>query len=201
MSEDASFPESLCRIVLTGFMGAGKTTVGALLAARLGWEFADTDRVIEAHAHCTIAQIFEREGETAFRDEEGAAIRELGRSERMVIGLGGGSLEMEATREFLASLPGTLIVFLEAPLEILLARCARQEDGPVRPVLAERAGLAERWRRRLPWYRAAHLTVETAGLSAEAVAESILRTLETEAPGGTVRLAPPQPRARIGARP
>jgi len=198
MRETASFPANLSRIVLTGFMGAGKTTVGALLAPRLGWEFVDTDRVIEAHAQCTIAEIFERDGETAFRDEEGAAIRELARSERVVIGLGGGSLEMEATREFLAAMPRTLIVFLEAPLETLLARCASQQDGPVRPVLADRAGLAERWKRRVPWYREAHLTVETRGLSPEEVVDRILRRLEAGVGDGLAG-APPADRSGVRA--
>ncbi len=196
MSEAVSFPANLSRIVLTGFMGAGKTTVGALLARRLGWEFVDSDRVVEERAGCTIAEIFRRDGEVAFRDLEGAAVREIAWSERIVVGLGGGAVEMEATREFLASLSRTLFVYLEAPLEILLARCASHQDGPVRPVLADRAGLAERWRRRIPWYREAHLTVETGRLQPDEVAELIFRTLQTTEGGPTH----PAVRARTGAR-
>src|ERR1700742_506775 len=107
MGEAASFPGSVSRIVLTGFMGAGKTTVGALLARRLGWDFVDSDRIVESRAGCTVAQIFEREGEPAFREKEAAAVRDLAKGERVVIGLGGGALETPTTREFLALLPDT----------------------------------------------------------------------------------------------
>jgi len=198
MHEAGSLSANLSRIVLTGFMGAGKTTVGAILARRLGWDFVDSDRIVEARAGCTIGEIFSREGEQAFREKEAAAIRDIAKSEHLVIGLGGGAVEAAATREFLSSLSDTLIVFLEAPLETLLARCAGHEDGPVRPVLADRDRLSERWSRRLPWYAQAHLTVETGGLSPEEVADWIIRRLQTEAGAGG--LEHPRP-ARTGARP
>jgi len=198
MHEAGSLSANLSRIVLTGFMGAGKTTVGAILARRLGWDFVDSDRIVEARAGCTIGEIFSREGEQAFREKEAAAIRDIAKSEHLVIGLGGGAVEAAATREFLSSLSDTLIVFLEAPLETLLARCAGHEDGPVRPVLADRDRLSERWSRRLPWYAQAHLTVETGDLSPEEVADWILHKLQTEAGAGG--LEHPRP-ARTGARP
>jgi len=166
-------PASITRIVLTGFMGAGKTTVGALVAERLGWEFADSDRVVEARAGMTIAEIFERRGEAAFREMEAAAIRETAPGDRLVLAVGGGALERAATRDLLANLPDALVVFLDAPLETLVARCADHAEGPVRPVLADGARLAERWKGRLPWYRQAHVTVETGGMTPEAVAECI----------------------------
>lgn len=180
MSGPASFPANPSRIVLTGFMGAGKTTVGALLAERLGWEFVDSDRVVEARAGMTIADIFAQRGEAAFRDLEAEVIRGTGPAgpqEYCVLALGGGALERSDTREALASLPDTLVVFLEAPLETMIARCAAHETGPVRPVLADRARLAERWNQRLPWYRQAHLTVPTAGLTPAAVVDRILEKL------------------------
>ena len=65
------------RIVLTGFMGSGKTTVGPIVAARLGWKFVDADDVIEAETGASIAEIFAREGEAAFRDREHATISRL----------------------------------------------------------------------------------------------------------------------------
>lgn len=162
-------------------MGAGKTTVGALLAERLGWDFADSDFLVEAYAAMTVANIFEQRGEAGFRDLEALVIREAlkvdpnDQDEHFVLALGGGALECAATREYLASLPDTLIVFLDAPLETMIARCAAHESGPVRPVLADRERLAERWAQRLPWYRQAHLTVDTRDLTPEAVAEQILQ--------------------------
>ncbi len=167
----------LSRIVLTGFMGAGKTTVGALLAERLGWQFIDTDRIVESRAGLTIAGIFAHHGEPVFREMEAAAIRDTASGDRLVLALGGGALELPPTREFLSALPACRIVFLEAPLDTLLARCAAHAAGPVRPVLQDRARIAERWQARLPLYRQAHLTIPTAGLAPAEVAEQILAAL------------------------
>ena len=171
-----SAPAHPTRIVLTGFMGAGKTTVGALLAERLGWRFVDSDRVVEERAGMTIGAIFDRQGETGFRELEAAAIRDVIRQQHLVLALGGGALEKLDTRALLASLGETLIVFLEAPLETMMARCAAHEHGPVRPVLADRERLASRWSERLPWYRQAHLIVDTRDLGPDAVAERILQS-------------------------
>ena len=168
---------TISSIVLTGFMGAGKTTVGELLSARLGWRFVDTDRVVEERAGVPVVEIFERRGEAVFRDLEAAAIHDSAAGERQVLALGGGALERAETREFLAGLAGCRVIFLEAPLETLLARCAEHADGPVRPVLRDRQRLAERWQARLPWYRQAHLTVDTAGRTPQAVVECIVASL------------------------
>lgn len=159
-------------------MGAGKTTVGVLLAERLGWNFLDSDRVVESQAGMMIAEIFARRGESAFREMEVAAIRECIGEERTVLALGGGALENRETRDLLLSRPGCVVVFLEAPLETLIARCGGQAAGPVRPVLADRARLAERWRARLPLYREAHLIVATEGMTPAAVAESVIHQLQ-----------------------
>jgi shikimate kinase len=159
-------------------MGAGKTTVGALLAERLGWHFVDSDRIVEARAAMTIADIFSERGEGAFRELEAEAVRSACSQDYLVLALGGGAIETAATRDFLTSLTDTLIIFLEAPLDTMIARCAENPDGPVRPVLADRARLNDRWSQRLPWYRQAHLTVETGELSPDAVTESIMQRLE-----------------------
>ncbi|MGA7351235.1 MAG: shikimate kinase, partial [Acidobacteriaceae bacterium] len=127
----ASFPAHPSRILLTGFMGAGKTTVGALLAESLDWDFVDSDLLVEARAGMTVAEIFERRGETAFREMEAAAIRDAAPEDRLVVALGGGALEMAATRDLVAGWPNALVVFLDAPLETLLARCAGHADGQV----------------------------------------------------------------------
>ena len=166
-------PTSITGIILTGFMGAGKTTAGALLAQRLGWSFADSDDLVEAQAAMTVAEIFARHGETAFREMEAAVIRKAVGRERLVLALGGGALENSATRDLLASLASWRVVFLEAPLEVLMGRCAGQADAPVRPVLRDRERLAERWRARQPWYAQAHITVATGERTPEEVVELI----------------------------
>ena len=161
-------------------MGAGKTTVGARLAQRLGWRFADSDHIVESLTRSTVAEIFERQGESVFRAKEAAAIRHIATEEQLVLALGGGAIELPATREFLASLPACRVIFLEAPLEILLSRCEQNPGGPVRPVLRDRARLAERWEARLPLYRQAHLTLPTADRSPDDVVEAILTSLAVE---------------------
>ena len=81
------------RIVLTGFMGSGKSTVGPLVAARLGWRFLDVDDVIEAEAGVAIAEIFARHGEAHFRELERATIARLAADGALVLALGGGAIE------------------------------------------------------------------------------------------------------------
>jgi shikimate kinase len=162
------------RIVLTGFMGSGKSTVGPLLAARLGWSFVDVDDVIEAEAGCTIAELFTRHGEARFRDLEHATIARLAEGDGLVLALGGGAIERAETRELLLAASGTLLVHLEIALETTLARCAGTEH--TRPILADRANLANRYKRRLPLYRTAHASILVDALTPEQAAEAIVRT-------------------------
>ena len=160
------------RIVLTGFMGSGKTTVGPLVAARLGWNFVDLDDVIEAEAGATIAELFSRHGEAAFRDREHAAIARLAAGDALVLALGGGAIEHPATRALLLTAPGTLLVHLEVELATTLARCQGTEQ--TRPVLADQANLASRYQRRLPLYRTAHISISVDALTPQQVMEAIL---------------------------
>ncbi|HEY1807439.1 MAG TPA: shikimate kinase [Acidobacteriaceae bacterium] len=172
--ELSPLPASIARVLVTGFMGAGKTTVGRMLAERLGWDFADSDHLLEARTGGSIAAIFETHGEPAFRDLEAATIRATVARDHLVLALGGGALERPETRSLLASLPDSLLIFLDAPLDVLVSRCSVQPDAPVRPVLSDRARLQERWTTRLPWYRQARLTVNTEGCTPDQVAQRIL---------------------------
>ena len=161
------------RIVLTGFMGSGKSTVGPLLASRLGWRFLDVDDVIEAEAAATIAELFARYGEAAFRDREHAAIARLASEDSLVLALGGGAIEHPATRALLLTTPGTKLVHLAVELSTTLARCRGTED--TRPILADQANLASRYQRRLPLYRTAHLSISVDALTPEQVVDAILQ--------------------------
>lgn len=163
----------LRRIVLTGFMGSGKSTVGPLVAARLGWRFLDVDDVIEAEADRSIAQIFADQGESAFRTLEYATIARLASEDDLVLALGGGAIEREETRRLLLDSPGTLLVHLEVELETTLARCSGTET--TRPVLADRANLAARYERRLPLYRTAHVSIRADDKTPLEVAEAIVQ--------------------------
>jgi shikimate kinase len=172
---DQSATENLPRrIALTGFMGSGKSTVGPLLAARLGWRFVDVDDVIESEAGCTIAQLFTRHGEARFRDIEHATIARLVSSGSLVLALGGGAIERAETRDLLLSSPGTLLVHLEVALETTLARCAGTEH--TRPILADSANLLSRYQRRLPLYRAAHVSIVVDALTPQQVVDAIVQS-------------------------
>jgi shikimate kinase len=160
------------RIVLTGFMGSGKSTVGPLLANRLGWRFLDVDNVIEAEAAATIAELFARHGEAGFRDREHAVIARLASEDSLVLALGGGAIEHSATRAMLLSTPGTQLVHLEVELATTLTRCRGTED--TRPILADQANLASRYQRRLPLYRTAHISISVDALTPEQVVGAIL---------------------------
>ncbi|HEY2471084.1 MAG TPA: shikimate kinase [Terracidiphilus sp.] len=166
----------LRRIVLTGFMGSGKSTVGPLIAARLGWRFIDVDDVIEAEAGAAVAEIFAQYGEGDFRDREHATIAKLASEDHLVIALGGGAIERPDTRELLLNSSGTLLVHLEVELKTTLQRCSGTEH--TRPVLADQANLALRYERRLPLYRTAHISVRADDKAPEDVADAVLRAAQ-----------------------
>jgi len=171
------------RIVLTGFMGSGKTTVGSLLARRLGWRFVDADDVIEAEAGCSIAEIFSREGEAAFRLRERATIAQLAGGDALVLALGGGAIEDAETRSLLSSMTEGRLVHLEVQLATTLARCRGTEH--LRPILADQANLARRYERRLPLYRAAHVSIVVDSLTPDEVADAVLRAARLASSGAT----------------
>jgi shikimate kinase len=154
-------------------MGSGKSTVGPLLARRLGWKFLDVDDVIEAEAGIPIAEIFARHGEAAFRDCEHATIARLLSGDALVLALGGGAIEHSSTRALLVTTPGTLLVHLEVELATTLIRCRGTEH--TRPVLADRANLTNRYERRLPLYRTAHISIPVDALTPDQAVEAILQ--------------------------
>ncbi len=154
-------------------MGSGKSTVGPLLAARLGWRFVDVDDVIVSEAGAPIAELFARHGEPAFREREHDTIARMAIGDALVLALGGGAIEHAATRALLIAAPATLLVHLEVELATTLARCAGTEH--TRPVLADHANLATRYQRRLPLYRTAHVSIPVDALTPEQVAEAILQ--------------------------
>ena len=152
-------------------MGSGKTTVGPLVARRMGWSFVDVDDAIEAEAGCTIAELFRRDGEAAFRERERAAIARLAGADGLVLALGGGAMEDATTRSLLLTSPETLLVHLEVELATTLARCRGTEH--LRPVLADEANLRGRYERRMPLYRMAHVSIHVDTLTPEQVMEAI----------------------------
>lgn len=181
MSEVPSLPEHIVRLVLTGFMGSGKTTTGRVLAQRLGWHFADLDDAVSAREGLSVPEIFAKKGEPAFRAAEVDALRSLLAHTRTVIALGGGAPETPAIRDLLAGSKGTIVIHLHAPFKSLYARCLAQaadHDATERPLLGEQQAAAERFARRLPVYaEIAHQTANAGAASPEAVADEVLMHL------------------------
>jgi shikimate kinase len=164
-------------VVLVGPPGSGKSTVGALLAPRLGVAYRDTDADIVAAAGKPIADIFVDQGEPAFRDLEAAAVRVALAEHTGVLSLGGGAVLRPDTRELLA---GHAVVFLEVGQHDAIKRVGL--DAP-RPLLIgnPRARWRELMEQRRPLYtEVARAVVATDGLTPDQVAEAVLEALELE---------------------
>ncbi len=187
MANASAKTRSTRRVVLIGFMGAGKTTVGSLLANRLRWPFYDLDDVIEQRERQTIASIFSQHGEAAFRQSETAALRHLLEESAMagdlILALGGGAFVQPANRALLEK-AGAVTVLLEAPLEELQRRC--QAEHKVRPLARQQERFAELFAARRADYERAQYRVQTQGKPVEKVAaeiETLLRAVtDLEAP-------------------
>ena len=161
-------------ILLVGLPGAGKSTVGPIVAARLGRPFVDLDRVIEAQAGRTVAAIFTSEGEPGFRARERAASRALGRAEHpLVLAPGGGWIEDPANLQGLGA--GVLTVYLRVSVPVAMARLARSHE--LRPLLGgpePAIRLEELLLRREGLYLQADHTISVDSLTPDEVATSIV---------------------------
>lgn len=158
-------------IVLVGFMGAGKTTVGRNLAHRLGLPFVDSDEVVTERAGRPIRDIFAEDGEAAFRALERQTVLEILSGFDAVVALGGGAVEDPHTRE---ALHDKDVVYLQVDLETALTRVGEDAE---RPVLRD-PQLEARYRARVPLYEdVATVVVPTAGRSTGAVTREILERL------------------------
>jgi shikimate kinase len=165
------------RIVLVGFMGSGKSTVGPLVAARLGWGFRDLDAWIEARTGLSVAELF-RGGEEVFRRLEAEAAREAAVLTHHVIAAGGGAFARTETRELLRS-GRTATVWLRCGLPALLLRIA--PDGS-RPLAGSRETMAALLAERESSYRQADWTVDTTTAAPDQVARVIVEAVFAERP-------------------
>lgn len=169
--------QALTAISLVGFMGAGKTTVGRALAARLGWIFVDLDDLTQARDGRTIPEIFQKSGEKAFRDLERQLLKEFVSSSRAnasVLSLGGGAF-IDNTNQHLLRENEIPAVFLDAPAEELFRRC--QQPGVDRPLLSDRNGFATLYERRRPAYMNAAFCIQTAGREIASIVDEIMNRL------------------------
>jgi shikimate kinase len=165
-------------VYLVGFMGSGKSTVGKLLAQRLGWEFVDLDDEIERRAGRKIADIFSTDGEPAFRELEHQAVAgqvELTKARRpRVVALGGGAFVAKRNRELLAT--AGLSIYLECPEDILWERIRAERH---RPLAQDRARFQALCEQRRSEYQKADLRVDAARAPQDTV-ESIVAAVLPE---------------------
>ncbi len=179
MTGGAVFPG----VVLVGFMGSGKSSVGRELARRFRAPFVDVDERIERTAGRPIRDLFAREGEPSFREREKDALREVVSVKGCVVATGGGAFADEGNRALLRSYAP--VVYLETGVETLLERLSGEAEptagDAVRPLLrgADRENVVrDLLSRRIPGYREADFTVRTDGRTVEEVAGRVAEWLD-----------------------
>ena len=167
-------------IVLVGFMGAGKTSVGRALARILQWQFEDLDDRIECRERRRVEQIFRESGESAFRDAETAALKELlaesQRGSPAVVALGGGAFAQPGNVKLIQA-AGVSSVYLHAPVEELWRRCCNQR-GHQRPLARTFDQFRQLFRAREGFYVRASLCQPTDGKTVRELAHELARKLE-----------------------
>jgi 3-dehydroquinate synthase len=160
-------------IFLVGLMGAGKTTIGRLLARKLNKRFVDSDHEIEARTGASIPWIFEIEGEACFRRREADMIRELSAQHDLVLATGGGAVLNPASRALLAE-RGT-VVYLRASINSILARTSHDKNRPLLQTADPRKKLEELLAQRDPLYREiADLVIDTGRPNVQSMVQTIL---------------------------
>jgi len=174
-------------IFLVGLMGSGKTTIGRLLARRLGKRFVDSDHAIEARTGATIPWIFEIEGEPSFRRREAEMIRELTGQDGIVLATGGGAVLDAASRALLAE-RGT-VIYLRAGIGSILQRTSHDKNRPLLQTADPRRKLEQLLAQREPLYREiADLVIDTGRPNVQSMVQTILEQLDA-LDGGRARRA------------
>jgi shikimate kinase len=165
-------------VVLVGFMGAGKSSVGKVLAERLEAEFVDVDDRVERSAGRSIGEIFATEGEKAFRGMEKAAIREALSVSRRVVAVGGGAFLDEENRRLLKAYAP--VAFLDVSWDSVIARLSGDRSRPLFPGGKEEGKLRDLMERRRPAYQEADFTVSTDNRPVSEVADAVSDLLARE---------------------
>jgi shikimate kinase len=176
-SQDAAIMAVLGRrsVVLVGMMGAGKSSIGRRLAARLGIPFTDADAEIEAAAGMTIPDIFATRGEADFRAGEARVIARLLESGPQVLATGGGAFMNEATRAAVAA--KGISVWLKAEFEVLMRRIKRRQDRPLLKTEDPGATLRRLLAERDPVYATADIGVQSRDVPHEKIVDEIIEAL------------------------
>ncbi len=162
-------------IFLCGFMGCGKTTVGKLLAKRLGREFIDMDKYIEEKENMTVSEIFEKSGEEYFREIEHQVCIELSQKEDLIVATGGGALTYKRNAEQVKK--NASVLFISVPVSIISKRL---ENDTTRPLLQredKEQAIRELYNKRLPLYTAAATVIVDGSQNPNSVVNLIVSSI------------------------
>lgn len=170
-------------IVLIGFMGAGKTSVGKVIAKKLGFEFVDVDEVIEKATGMEISEIFSKFGESRFRDIEEEMIKLITQKKRQVIATGGGVVLRDKNMKRLKK--DGVIFCLKASENVIFERLKQTTNRPLLQVENPEERIKELLQKRMPLYEKADFIIDTEGLTPEEVAEKIIKEYERLSNGKT----------------
>ena len=181
--------EELPSVFLVGPMGAGKTTIGRLLAKQLGRSFVDSDWYIESQTGADIAWIFAKEGEAGFRERETRAIDELTQQSQIVLATGGGAVMAAENRAFLKE--RGIVIYLNAPVDVQMARTAKDKSRPLLQQPNPRKILQNLYSARDPLYRqVAHIIMPTGHTYPRHMVNQLLQQLDTFCESTSISSAP-----------
>ena len=169
-------------VVLLGYMGSGKSTIGRLLATKLDSKFQDLDNYIESKQKASVSDIFKSKGEVYFRNLEATAVKELcTQQQQLVLALGGGTPCYSDTLAFLLKHPNVITVMLTTSIETLTDRLLNEKSG--RPLISDLTSdeipefIAKHLFERAPYYSQAEISVKTDHLSQAKLVEEIISKL------------------------
>lgn len=162
-------------IFLVGFMGAGKSTVGRILADKIGYGYYDADKFIEEQAGTTITQIFAEHGEPYFRDLESESLETLAAKEKLVIATGGGVVQRD--RNWDAMKGNGITIYLKASVETIWERIKEDTSRPLLQVENPVETAREILNKRTPMYEKADIILNTDSLSLKQVADEVFTLL------------------------
>lgn len=171
-AEKTGTPKLTGNIVLCGFMGCGKTSVGKRVAKLLDRQFCDLDHYIEKKAGMTVTEIFAKEGEAGFRAREAQAVEEVAAQKSLVIASGGGTVLTQKNVDCFHRY-GAKILFLDVPVAALQERLKNDKRRPLLQRPDRREFIASLWEQRCPLYRAAADLVIDGGAPAVVVARRV----------------------------
>ncbi len=163
------------RIILTGFMGTGKTAVGETLAGRLGFQFLDTDLMVEKDTGKTISEIFEKEGEAVFRGYEKKMLKKALEREKVILATGGGAIVDQENLKLMKE--KGVVIGLVASAEAILERIAKMDTRPLLKTKDQMKKIRELLSERSPYYREADKIIDTTSKTIDKTVDEIIKAL------------------------